>query len=683
VRASWRTGRGSGGADFRRREVHQLLLNGGSGNINNTTSDIEKGTVKENGYVLRWSRISKEVVVSDVTNGLMKGSIYKPDKPETNANPASVKARERTKVILNEISGQASPGEVLAIMGPSGSGKTSLLNVIAGRSSFTGELSVNGDRTDAALMKQLRRKVAYVKQSDLFFDHLTVRDQLTYTALLRLPQALTRVEKYAAVDDIIDTLGLNKCADTTITLLSGGEKKRVNIGTELLTDPSVIILDEPTSGLDSTTAVSLMSMLRGLAKRNGKTVLTSIHQPSSAVFRSFDKLMMMANGHVVYFGTPTDSLLYLKNLNLECPSGYNAADHWMDLLVIDSATDESGRASTDSNDGIVINQVLQGKNATSLLISAWSGETVAKKNDESINQSSSSGLTFGDVKKFNTTWTAQLTVLMHRSMKNSRSAIFTPLNIIKSACIGLMMGLLWFQMEYTESRVNDIVSYYFFTMTYWVFDSMFSALMSFPTERKIILKERASGAYHLSAYFLAKTFSEAPTRLALPCFYMVISYWLAGVNNNFLVFLGSTCTTLLSVLAGESFGLIIGVTVTDPDRALSVMTVTSLSLMVVGGFFVQNIPSFISWIKYLSPFKYAFDASQQIVFNKNVPCDGSGILEMCNDINTTHVTPEEMINWVNAQGSVAFNVTMLIVLFVVPRYIAFLSLKRDKDSERS
>jgi len=663
--------------------VHQLLLNGGSGNINNTTSDIEKGTVKENGYVLRWSRISKEVVVSDVTNGLMKGSIYKPDKPETNANPASVKARERTKVILNEISGQASPGEVLAIMGPSGSGKTSLLNVIAGRSSFTGELSVNGDRTDAALMKQLRRKVAYVKQSDLFFDHLTVRDQLTYTALLRLPQALTRVEKYAAVDDIIDTLGLNKCADTTITLLSGGEKKRVNIGTELLTDPSVIILDEPTSGLDSTTAVALMSMLRGLAKRNGKTVLTSIHQPSSAVFRSFDKLMMMANGHVVYFGTPTDSLLYLKNLNLECPSGYNAADHWMDLLVIDSATDESGRASTDANDGIVITQVLQGKNATSLLISAWSGETVAKKNDESINQSSSSSLTFGDVKKFNTTWTAQLTVLMHRSMKNSRSAIFTPLNIIKSACIGLMMGLLWFQMEYTESRVNDIVSYYFFTMTYWVFDSMFSALMSFPTERKIILKERASGAYHLSAYFLAKTFSEAPTRLALPCFYMVISYWLAGVNNNFLVFLGSTCTTLLSVLAGESFGLIIGVTVTDPDRALSVMTVTSLSLMVVGGFFVQNIPSFISWIKYLSPFKYAFDASQQIVFNKNVPCDGSGILEMCNDINTTHVTPEEMINWVNAQGSVAFNVTMLIVLFVVPRYIAFLSLKRDKDSERS
>ena len=196
-------------------------------------------------------------------------------------------------------------------------------------------------------------------------------------------------------------------------------------------------------------------------------------------------------------------------------------------------------------------------------------------------------------------------------------------------------------------------------------------------------QERASGAYHLSAYFLAKTFSEAPTRLALPCFYMVISYWLAGVNNNFLVFLGSTCTTLLSVLAGESYGLIIGVTITDPDRALSVMTVTSLSLMVVGGFFVQNIPSFISWIKYLSPFKYAFDASQQIVFNKNVPCDGSGILEMCNDINTTHVTPEEMINWVNAQGSVAFNVTMLIVLFVVPRYIAFLSLKRDKDSERS
>lgn len=105
----------------------------------------------------------------------------------------------------------------------------------------------------------------------------------------------------------------------------------VNIGSELLTDPSIVLLDEPTSGLDSTSAVALMQILHSLAREHNKTIITSIHQPSSAVFFGFDKLVLLADGNVVYFGTPQDSLGHAKRLGLECPSGYNAADHWMDL----------------------------------------------------------------------------------------------------------------------------------------------------------------------------------------------------------------------------------------------------------------------------------------------------------------------------------------------------------------
>merc|ERR1711920_916254 len=128
-------------------------------------------------------------------------------------------------------------------------------------------------------------------------------------------------------------LRLEKVADSEIRLLSGGEKKRTNIGTELLTEPCCLLLDEPTSGLDSTSAVSLMKLLQSLARSQQKTVITSIHQPSSALFFAFDQLMLLAEGNAVYFGTPKNSLEYLRSQNMACPDGYNAADHWMDLLV--------------------------------------------------------------------------------------------------------------------------------------------------------------------------------------------------------------------------------------------------------------------------------------------------------------------------------------------------------------
>jgi len=256
------------------------------------------------------------------------------------------------------------------------------------------------------------------------------------------------------------------------------------------------------------------------------------------------------------------------------------------------------------------------------------------------------------------------------------------MNLVKSALIGLMAGLLWFQMPYTEATVFDRSSYYFFTMTFWVFDAMFTAFMAFPQERSIMLKERASGSYHLSAYFLAKTTSEAPTRMILPFIYMIVSYWLAGVNFNFAIFLGSTICTLLSVLAGESIGLLVGTAVFDIEKGMVVMTVTSLVLMVSGGFFVQNLPYWLRWIKFISPFKYAYDSSVQLVFNRPVPCDGSAVLEVCGASTSGFASASEVIDYLGVQGSVGFNVGMLIAFFLVARLLSFTSLRAKKALER-
>jgi ABC-type multidrug transport system ATPase subunit len=151
------------------------------------------------------------------------------------------------KQILYEVSGYARPGEVVALMGPSGSGKTTLLNVIGGRAmkNMDGDIFVNGKKYS----KSMRKKIAYVMQEDIFFMNLTVREQLTFTCQLRLPESVSAEEKMMAVDHVIDTLAIRKCENTQIMLVSGGEKKRCNIGTELLTNPSVMLLDEPTSGV--------------------------------------------------------------------------------------------------------------------------------------------------------------------------------------------------------------------------------------------------------------------------------------------------------------------------------------------------------------------------------------------------------------------------------------------------
>jgi ABC-type branched-subunit amino acid transport system ATPase component len=214
-----------------------------------TTNDTDSrcgntGNNANRGYFLRWSRLHKRVDVKDNTGGLMGGSSIA-GSFTNGASAASTK-----KNVLHDCSGYAAPGEVLCCMGPSGAGKTSLMNVLSGRSSYQeGVISINGEPTTAHTMKRLMSKVAYVKQADIFFGHLTVRDQLTYTALLRMSSSIPTADKHTEVERVIRLLRLTKVGDSQIRNLSGGERKRVNIGTELLTDPTVLLLDEPTSGL--------------------------------------------------------------------------------------------------------------------------------------------------------------------------------------------------------------------------------------------------------------------------------------------------------------------------------------------------------------------------------------------------------------------------------------------------
>jgi len=247
--------------------------------------------------------------------------------------------------ILHAVSGVVLPGEVLVLMGPSGSGKTSLLSVVSGRAPRAvrtqGRVTVNG----GLFTKAAKRRVGFVLQDDMLFETLTVHETLAFAAELRLPRSTTPAQRAARVEGVVAALGLAKCRDTIVggwerRGISGGERKRVSIGHELLIDPALLLLDEPTSGLDATTALHLARTLRRLAS-GGRAVCSTLHQPSSRIFLQLDRLMLLADGHVLYYGAAAAAVPWFATLGFACPYGVNVADFILDLAQGEVALDKS------------------------------------------------------------------------------------------------------------------------------------------------------------------------------------------------------------------------------------------------------------------------------------------------------------------------------------------------------
>jgi len=244
------------------------------------------------------------------------------------------KGGAKTKTILDGLSGYAQPAAVLAIMGSSGSGKTTALKMLSFRNDQPGEmngtLKVNGQELQGAEHGLFSRKVAFVMQDDLVMETQTPREAIAFSAALRLPIAVGRAERKDLVDSIIAVLRLERCADTLIGNsasggISGGERKRVSIGCELVTNPAVILLDEPTSGLDAYTALTVMSTLKDIASA-GRTIITTIHQPASEIYETFDSLLLLHQGKDAYFGPATNALAHFGALGVVCPPQHNPAD---------------------------------------------------------------------------------------------------------------------------------------------------------------------------------------------------------------------------------------------------------------------------------------------------------------------------------------------------------------------
>ncbi|KAK9290111.1 hypothetical protein L1049_008275 [Liquidambar formosana] len=243
----------------------------------------------------------------------------------------------KNKHLMRCVTGKIMPGRVTAVMGPSGAGKTTFLSALAGKATgctMTGLVLVNGKVESILSYKKI---IGFVPQDDIVHGNLTVEENLQFSARCRLSADLPKPDKVLVVERVIETLGLQAVRDSLVGTvekrgISGGQRKRVNVGLEMVMEPSLLILDEPTSGLDSSSSQLLLRSLRREALE-GVNICMVVHQPSYALFKMFDDLVLLAKGGLtVYHGSVKKVEEYFAGIGITVPERVNPPDHFIDIL---------------------------------------------------------------------------------------------------------------------------------------------------------------------------------------------------------------------------------------------------------------------------------------------------------------------------------------------------------------
>uniref|UniRef100_A0A250XZX9 ATP-binding cassette sub-family G member 2-like protein n=2 Tax=Castor canadensis TaxID=51338 RepID=A0A250XZX9_CASCN len=319
--------------------------------------------------------------------------------------------------VLSNINGIMKPG-LNAIMGPPGGGKSLLLDVLAARKDphgLSGDVLLNGAPRPA----NFKCISGYVEQDDVVMDNLTVRENLQFSAALRLPTTMTNDEKNERINTIIKELGLDAVADFKVR--ASRERKRTMIGIELITDHSILFLDEPTTGLDSNTANDVLRLLKRKAKQ-GRTIIFSIHQPRYSIFKLFDSLTLLASGKLMFHGPAQEALGYFSLAGYHCEPYNNPADFFLDVINGDSSAVVLSRKGRDqeadeTEESSKTEKPIIEKLAEFYVNSSFYRETKAELDKLSMGERMKKSLAFKET-TYVTSFCHQLRWITRRSFKN-------------------------------------------------------------------------------------------------------------------------------------------------------------------------------------------------------------------------------------------------------------------------
>uniref|UniRef100_A0AAQ4PY41 ABC transporter domain-containing protein n=1 Tax=Gasterosteus aculeatus aculeatus TaxID=481459 RepID=A0AAQ4PY41_GASAC len=455
-----------------------------------------------------------------------------------------------TKDILVDLNGAMAPG-LNAIMGATGSGKSSFLDVLAARkdpAGLSGEVLIDGAHQPA----NFKCLSGYVVQDDVVMGTLTVRENFRFSAALRLPASV---------------------GTQLIRGISGGERKRTNIGMELIIDPPVLFLDEPTTGLDASTASSVLLLLKRMAN-SGRTIILSIHQPRYSIYRLFDSLTLLVNGKQVFHGPAHSALEYFSNIGYTCEPHNNPADFFLDIINGDStavALNSIDREDTLTKSRRGIEEKLVREYKGSIFFQQTKAEL-----DRIIQGKQATTTAPSRTITYNTGFLTQFRWVLKRTFRNLMLNPQTSIaQIGVTLFLALVVGAIFFDVKDDQSGIQN------------------------SCDRRVTDHEYISGYYRVSVYFLSKILSDIITLRTIPAMtFSCVAYFMIGLKPTAAAFFTFMFTVTLVAYTATAMALAISADQTVVAIANIFMTIACVFMMIFAGLLV-NLPSIVSWLSWL------------------------------------------------------------------------------------
>ncbi|KAK2609662.1 hypothetical protein N8I77_003153 [Diaporthe amygdali] len=615
------------------------------------------------------------------------------------------------KTILHPVTATFEAGKLNVIMGPSGSGKTSLLNAMALRLNSTlgtkyrpsGKLTFNGAEPSDSVIRSV---CSYVCQDDdALLPSLTVRETLRFAAGLRLPSFMSKEEKNRRAEEVLLKMGLKDCADNLIGNelvkgISGGEKRRVTIAVQILTDPRILLLDEPTSGLDAFTASSIMEVLRGLAAE-GRTLILSIHQARSDLFSHFGNVLLLARGgKSVYSGAAGEMLGYFARVGKECPRNTNPADFVMDLITVDlqqQTREEETRKSVNvlieawdknlQNPQVSdtpgpaaqerLEPITEEKTSGSPRPSRDNATTTAQQGQPRRSNGKSHLATpaeLGALVRKRTSFITSFPLLLHRATINFRRQ--PPLIMARlMQVVGLAVVLTAFfaplKSDYTSVQnrvgfVQQVGSFYFV--------GMLQNVAVYPAERDVFYREHDDGAYGVESFLLTYTALELPFEIVSTLIYGVLADLAVGFPRTAEMYFVCVFSCFGIVSCGESLGIMFNTLFSDHTGFAVTLTSILLSVAnIMAGIMSIDMPALFDAFNYISPCRYAVRALAPVSLRgQRFSCDADQRLP---DGSCVLGTGEQVLDLYKLNVDVVVNIAALAAMIVAYRLVAWFLLR--------
>lgn len=545
------------------------------------------------------------------------------------------------RIILHGISGFSEAGDMMAILGPSGCGKSSLLEILAanisvGRQAPSEELAAASNSSAIAAggrvllkgesigtLNNYRKRVAYVMQDDVFVPVLTVRETLLFYARLRLHDSARASERVA---QLLKAVRLDHVADVPVGGLlpggfstrgiSGGEKRRLTIACAIVADPEVLLLDEPTSGLDAENALAIIKLLHSFTQRPSApcAVVCAIHQPRSSVFHLFSSVMVLSRGRALYTGAPARLVTHFQTLSsLPIDDFTSPADYALDAVAVIEESTSKSHLSVSVESAVDIASVNASHKDITVPLTAITtvdsaGASAAPLTSE-LKQAPLLQGEFADA-LVELPFSRRLSVLLSRASKYfARNPGNIIARLIVTLFLGILIGLIYYNTANTAEGAEGRLRALFF-MCIMVILLPFQTITLFQDMRQYFLRERSNRLYHSLEYFLANFIMEVSVVMVSTILFVIPAYWLVGLKQDGGAFLFALVTYFVMYLCSSTFMTVLSNITPNNDLAFASGAFFISIFFLFSGFFVllPNLPTWLSWIPYITWVKYGFQA---------------------------------------------------------------------------